>query len=185
MQRKIVLRSLTCGEVAAENTTAKNHRETDNHPRQRGTRVTDNDTETVIAEAADHFRRIFISMAAIEMRPVLRELDRPTLSKLGAAEWFLTSQVHRLTVRVMTSTRTKLVHPWGVSVRHAADAFNNLAHFTELGYRLMLSPVVAAGRAGEDVTRAYIEAIPNIEPAIHERATAVIRTYLEGEAPRE
>ena len=62
--------------------------------------MTDNDIETVIAEAADHFRRIFVSMAAIEMRPVLRELDRPTLSEPGAAEWFLTSQVHRLTVRV-------------------------------------------------------------------------------------
>ena len=147
--------------------------------------MTDNDIETVIAEAADHFKRIFISMAAIEMRPVLRELDRPTLSEPGAAEWFLTSQVHRLTVRVMTSTRTKLVHPRGIPIRHAADAFNNLSHFTELGYRLMLSPVVAAARAGDDFTRAYIEAIPNVEPAIHERAAAVIRTYLEGETPRQ
>jgi hypothetical protein len=147
--------------------------------------MTDNNIETVIAEAADHFRRIFVSMAAIEMRPVLRDLDRPTLSEPGAVEWFLTSQVHRLTVRVMTSTHTKLVHPWGIPVRHAAAAFNNLSHFTELGYRLMLSPVVAAARAGDDVTRAYLKAIPNIEPAIHERATAVIRTYLKDETFEE
>lgn len=141
----------------------------------------DIDAEAEIVSVSDAFARIFTAVTTIEMPQILHELGPADLDGPGAVEWFLTAQSHRLTVRLMAYVRTKLASEWRVPVHAAADTFNELGRYAELGYRLILSGVAAAGRAGGDTTRAYADALAHTEYAIRERSAAVVRGGLLGD----